>query len=243
MVQDVAAPVSITVIALDVVSPPDNLAAVQSSFGRVLVLLGSLGAVLGDADGLAATLALEPDSDLSAALNRLARIIGDFEENSAARLRALIHYGTAFRARDISGRNLFQGSAVRSVSNSLKRSALSAGVFATGDFAHYAATLKGVPDFEVLRAGADGISPVVLGERRKPTTTELHSTDPQLVDWLKARLARDLGPFAAALVDNASHSTRTAKELAAAVGHEIVNPGARQEFDADVFKYIRSRGF
>ena len=245
MVQDVAAPVSIIVIALDVVSRPDVPPVVGADFAHFVGLLGSVGAVGTEAGSFSVTVSLEPDYEVTGALNRFAGIIADFEAQSEPnRLRALIHFGTAFRARGAHGAMLYQGSAVRSVGNSLKRSALPAGVFATGDFANYASALKGVLGFEVAKSGADGFCPVVFGERRKPsTTTEIHSTDPQLVEWLKARLARDLGPFAAALVDNASHSTRTAKELAAAVGHEIVSPSVRQKFDADVFKYLRSRGF
>ena len=244
MVHDVAAPVLITVIALDVVSRPDLSPAVGADFAHFVGLLGSLGAVGAEASSFTVTVSLEPDTEVSGALNRLAGIMADFEAQSEPnRLRALIHFGTAFLSHSPVGRVVYQGSAVRSVGNSLKRSALPAGVFATGDFANYALALKGVPGFEVLKAGTDGFCPVILGERRKPTTTEIHSTDPELVAWLKSRLARDLGPFAAALVDNASHSTRTAKELAAAVGHEIVSPAVRQKFDADVFKYLRARGF
>lgn len=245
MVQDVSAPVSIAVIAVDVLPASGADAATQEGFEQTARRLGGVGAVIkGGGTDLMLTVALEPDTEVDMALNQLGSIVADFDEQyRTERLRILVHYGTAFRAIDASGRATFQGSAVRSVSNALKRSSLAGGVYATSDFAGYASGLKGVPAFEVLKAGGDGFSPLLLGDRPKIVANEIHSTDPELVDWLKARLARDLGPFAAPLIDNASHATRTAKELAAAVGHEIVDARARQRFDADVFKYLRSRGF
>lgn len=244
MVQDVSAPNSIAVIAVEVLSSPGNPATIAADFNSAAVLMSALGAVATDAAGLAATIALEPDADISVAISRLDSIIADFEENAApARLRALIHYGTAFRALSPAGLPYFQGSAVRSAGSTLKRSSLPAGLYATAEFANLASALKGVTTFTVGAAGPADFFPILLAEHRKGNFNELHSTDPELVAWLKARLARDLGPFAAALIDNASHSTRTAKELAAAVGHEIVNAVDRQRFDADVFKYLKSRNF
>lgn len=241
VVQDFTAPVSITVIAVDVAVGADP-ADTKAAFERSVELLADLGAVNVDPGGAAVTVALDPDVELNGAVSRLGGILSDFEERCpAARMRALLHFGTAFRARDTDGRDCFQGSALRSVANSLKRSTLIAGMFATPDFVSYVASFKTSPGFELLSAGSDGYQSVMPGERRKPATNEIHSTDPTLVEWLKARLARDLGPFASPLVDNASHSTRTAKELAAAVGHEIVNSDARQRFDADVFRYLKAR--
>lgn len=238
---DVSAPNSITVIAVEVIVSADNPATVEADFENAAVAFGSLGSVVLDRSGLAATIALEPDADVPAAIGRLDGIIGGFEEqHPPARLRALLHYGTAFRAKNPVGGAAFQGSALRSASNSLRRSVLPGGIFATADFANYAASFKGVTGFS-LQGGVGDFSAIEMAGHSKVYTNELHSTDPDLVAWLKARLAHDLGPFAAPLIDNASHSTRTAKELAAAVGHEIVDPMARQQFDADVFKYLLSR--
>jgi len=245
VVQDVSAPVSIAVVAIDVLAASGAEVSTQEGFEQTATRLGSVGTVIkGDAADLTLTVALEPDAEVGASLNQLGSLVADFDEQyRTERLRILVHYGTAFRAIDAVGRASFLGSAIRSVSNALKRSSLGGGVYATPDFAGFAAGLKGAAGFDVLKAGADGFSPLQLGDRPKIVANEIHSTDPQLVDWLKARLARDLGPFASALIDNASHATRTAKELAAAVGHEIVDARARQRFDADVFKYLRSRGF
>lgn len=244
MVQDVSSPNSITVIAVEVLASPDNPATIGSDFESTVVLLSALGSVTTENAGLSATIALEPDAELPAVVSRLDSIIGHFEERyPPARLRALLHYGTAFRATSPAGVPVFKGSALRSACNTLRRSSLDAGIYATADFANFVTTLKAVSGFSVLDAGAGELCPIVLADHRRGYTNELHSTDPELVAWLKARLASDLGPFATALIDNASHSTRTAKELAAAVGHEIVNPSDRQRFDADVFKYLRSRNF
>ena len=245
MVQDVSAPISITVIALEVIPATANPGTTQMGFERVLSMLDALGAVTHDRNALGGTIGLEPDADILSAITRLDSIMGDFEERCVpAQLRALIHFGTAFRARAANGGTHFQGSAVRSVGTTLKRAALPPGIFATPDFSNVASGLRGVLGFEGLGPEFNGITRIALASHRVAATShELHSTDPDLVDWLKARLAKDLGPFASALIDNASHSTRTAKELAAAVGHEIVNPSDRQRFDADVFKYIQTRGY
>lgn len=244
MVQDVSSPNSITVIAVEVLSSPDNPATIGSDFESTVVLLSALGSVSTETADLSVVIALEPDAEVPVVISRLDSIIGIFEERyPPARLRALLHYGTAFRATSPAGVPVFKGSALRSACNTLRRSSVGAGIYATPDFANFVTTLKGVTGFSVLDAGAGELCPIVLADHRRGHTNELHSTDPELVAWLKARLARDLGPFATALIDNASHSTRTAKELAAAVGHEIVNPIDRQRFDADVFKYLRSRNF
>lgn len=243
MVQDVSSPNSITVIAVEVLASPDNPTTIGSDFESTVVLLSALGSVTSETS-LSATIALEPDAEVPVVISRLDSIIGVFEERyPPARLRALMHYGTAFRATTPSGVPVFKGSALRSACNTLRRSSLGPGIYATPDFANVVTTLKGVAGFSILDAGPGALCPIVLAEHRRGYTNELHSTDPELVAWLKARLASDLGPFATALIDNASHSTRTAKELAAAVGHEIVNPIDRQRFDADVFKYLRSRNF
>lgn len=244
MVQDVSSPNSITVIAVEVLASPDNPATIESDFESTVVLLSALGSVSTETAGMSVVIALEPDAEVPVVISRLDSIMGIFEERyPPARLRALVHYGTAFRAISPSGVPVFKGSALRSACNTLRRSAAGAGIYATPDFASFVTTLKGVTGFSILDAGRGDLCPIVLADHRRAHTNELHSTDPELVAWLKARLASDLGPFATALIDNASHSTRTAKELAAAVGHEIVNPIDRQRFDADVFKYLRSRNF
>lgn len=244
MVQDVSSPNSITVIAVEVLSSPDNPTTIGSDFESTIDLLSALGSVTAETAALSATIALEPDADVPVVISRLDSIIGIFEERyPPARLRALMHYGTAFRAISPAGVPVFKGSALRSASNSLRRSSVGGGIYGTTDFANFVTTLKTIAGFAIVEAGPGELCPIVLTDLRRGHSNEIHSTDPELVAWLKARLASDLGPFATALIDNASHSTRTAKELAAAVGHEIVNPIDRQRFDADVFKYLRSRNF
>lgn len=242
MVHDVSAPVSIAVIAVALDDAPDNPAKARVLFPWLCAQLSVLGALVADPAGTALTLALAPGDDVANAIATIDGAIGEFEEQCPpARLRALAHYGTAFRATGPDGRPGFQGSAVRSALNLLRRTAAPAGFYATPDFARFAGSLKRQAVFELMAEQPYGLSPLLVVQRRKLVTSELHSTDPELILWLKARLAKDLGPFASPLVDNASHSTRTARELAAAVGHEIVNPRQRQHFDADVFRYLESR--
>ena len=250
MVQDVSAPVSIVVVAIEVATTPAAVSASEADtlkrdFEWVLDMLEVIGTPVADAGGLSAVVGFEPSSEMPAAVSQLDSIVCDFAERYPPRkLRALIHIGTAFRARTATGGQCFQGSAVRSATNTLKRSSLPSGIFATPDFASFSNSLKGVFGYEIKKCDTAGFCPVVVAVHRPAASGhELHSTDPELVEWLRARLAKDLGPFASALLDNASHSTRTAKELAAAVGHEIVNPRDRARFDADVFKYIQSRGY
>jgi hypothetical protein len=239
---DPGSPISIAVIAVEVIASPENPSFTVNDFENAAVQLTDIGAVGLDVSGQALTVAFEPDAGLAVSLTRLDEVMVDFEERSApARLRALIHHGTAFRTRASNGLPIFQGSALRSAAKSLQRSTLPGGVYASPEFLSLVANFKGMLGCQILRAQGE-YAQLAFASRRKQTGQELHSTDADLVGWLKARLAKDLGPFAAALVDNASHSTRTAKELAAAVGHEIVDPHLRRRFDADVFRYIASRG-
>lgn len=242
MVHDVSAPVSIAVIAVSLDEAPDNPAKARVLIPWLCAQLAPVGALVADPGGMALTLALAPGDDVANAVGTVDGAMGDFEAQCPpARLRALAHYGTAFRATGADGRPGFQGSAVRSALNLLRRTTAPAGFYASPEFVRFAASLKGQAVFELASEVQQGLSPVVVAQRRKLVTSELHSTDPELISWLKARLAKDLGPFASPLVDNASHSTRTARELAAAVGHEIVNANQRQRFDADVFRYLESR--
>lgn len=147
MVQDVSSPNSITVIAVEVLASPDHPATIGSDFESTLVLLSTLGSVTTETS-LSATIALEPDADVPVMISRLDSIIGVFEERyPPARLRALMHYGTAFRATSPAGVPVFKGSALRSACNTLRRSALGGGIYATADFANFVTTLKGVTGF------------------------------------------------------------------------------------------------
>ena len=244
VVQDVSAPNLIVVFAIEALPSSSSTKAPSGLFSVLAHPFRELGSVIVDPVGLSITVALEPGADVSTSVAGLGNLVERFEqEHQAMRLRSLIHYGTAFRAVGPGGVRSFQGSALRSASNALRRSSLPAGIYATPDFSGFVSTLKGVQGFSLSSFESGEYPEVVLVGNSRGHTSELHSTDPDLVAWLTARLAKDLGPFASALIDNASHSTRTAKELAAAVGHEIVNPADRQQFDADVFKYIRSRNY
>lgn len=243
MTLDPRSPISIVVIAVEVIASPENPPFTVTEFENAAVQLTDIGAVGLEVSGLALTVAFEPENGLAASVARLDGVMAEFEQRCApARLRALIHFGTAFRARASNGLPIFQGSALRSVTKSLQRLSLPGGTYASQEFLSFAANFKGVLGCQIIPAQGKEYSELVFASHRKPVGQELHSTDADLVGWLKARLAKDLGPFASALVDNASHSTRTAKELAAAVGHEIVDPHLRRRFDADVFRYIASRG-
>lgn len=242
MSSEVSAPVTTTVIALDVPSDTPVSNDAKKHFERIIVGIGrQLGAVTQEPGEPNVAIALAPDAAVEPALLRVASAMADFEEAAAPlKLRALANHGVVFRTAS-GGTVTYMGSAIRSAQSSLRRVAADAGFVATGDFTAYmASTGKPPRNFEVRPGLADNMSQLRFADQRKGDSG-LAGSDPALLDFLKARLAEHIGPFAGPLVDNISHSSMTAKEVVAALSHEVSDAKARQRFELDALNYVKKR--
>jgi hypothetical protein len=198
--------------------------------------------------GLYLTLTLPPEAKADAALGRLAAAIADFEgQNKPLRIRAVAHHGTVFRT-EAGGKASYMGSAIRAAQNALSNMPATAGLTATRDFSDYAASSKLPFRFEGQDKAADAQGPISVffvekaGAEEKDATGGPAPLDPEVVQYLKKRLAEDVGPFAAPMVDMALRSATTANLLVAKLTNEIDNPVARQRFEADALAFLNSRG-
>ena len=242
MSSEVSAPVSTTVIAVDLPSATPVGSDAKTHFERVIVGVGrQLGAVTLEPGEPNVAIALSPDAAIEPALLRVAAAMSDFQHAMpACRLRALAHHGVVFRTVS-GGTETYMGSAIRSAQSSLRRVPVDAGFVATSDFTAYmASTGKPPRNFEVRPGLAENMSQLRFPEQRRDEGG-LAGSDPVLLDFLKSRLAEHIGPFAAPLVDNVSHSSMTAKEVVAALSHEVSDPKARQRFEMDALNYIKKR--
>lgn len=239
---EVNAPVSTSVIAVDLpaAAPAGNEA--KTLFERMIVGVGrQLGAVTQEAGDPNVAIALSPEAAVEPALLRVASAIADFEHAvPGSKLRAVVHHGVVFRTVS-GGKETYMGSAIRSAQSTLRRVPVDAGFVATSDFTAYmASTGKPPRNFEVRPGLADNMSQLRFPEQRRDDGG-LAGSDPALLDFLKTRLAEHIGPFASPLVDNVSHASMTAKEVVAALSHEVSDPKARQRFEMDALAYLKKR--
>lgn len=242
MSSEVNAPVSTTVIAVDLPSATPVGNDAKTHFDRMIVSAGrQLGVVTQEPGEPNVAIALSPDAAIEPALLRVAAAMSDFARAMPAhKLRALVHHGVVFRTVS-NGIETYMGSAIRSAQSSLRRVPVDAGFVATSDFtAFMASTGKPPRNFEVRPGLAENMSQLKFPEQRRDEGG-LAGSDPALLDFLKARLAEHIGPFAAPLVDNVSHSSMTAKQVVAALSHEVSDPKARQRFELDATNYINKR--
>lgn len=191
-------------------------------------------------------LTLSPETNVGTALRRLATAIAEFEGLCAPlRARAVVHHGVVFRTE--SGGNVgYVGSAIRSAQSTLKRAPATVGLAATHEFSGFASKMD-----RVIRLGpisgsnVDRLSSIGFVEALDPTpgksSGRLSATDPELLQFLKKRLAVDVGPFASVLVDTALHSASTASQLVAELSREVDDAAARRRFESDVRAYVKSR--
>jgi hypothetical protein len=238
------APVSTTVIAIDIplAGGKVHATAVDHFEQSIAATLRQLGYVLADQGDLQLTLTISPNAAVGPALQRLAGAISEFESVCPPlKVRGVIHYGLVFPS-GAGSETSYMGSAIRSAQSTLRRSVPTMGLAATQEFTQYAARLPSLTvRFEAQTGGAaaDGLSTVIF---TKQSETGLLSSDGEFVQFLKKRLAEDLGPFAGALVDNARRSVTLAKDLVAALSHEVDDAGARKRFEMEALAYIKSRG-
>lgn len=247
MSSQVSAPVSTTTVALDVPGAEAADAGVSASFDEVLAVARELGFVTQEPTGLNLTLTLSPEAALGAALRQLAGSVAGFEEAAPPlRVRAVVHHGVVFRTES-AGQVSYVGSAIRSAQSALRRAPVAGGMMATRDFTAYAAKFMDLPFSLVATGGAaaaDGMSQVVFADNAAALLRagdRLASADPAFVEFVKRRLAEDLGPFASALVERAIRSAATATQMVPAVSRDIDDPEARARFEKDALRYIKSR--
>ncbi|MCK9380962.1 MAG: hypothetical protein M0P95_07820 [Sulfuritalea sp.] len=241
-------PISTTVVAFDVSGAGAAEAGVVKRFDDVVVVARELGYVTQDAGSPNLTLTFAPETEIGSALHRVAGAITEFDGSSAPlRVRAVVHYGVVFRTV-LKGQISYLGSAIRSTQSALRRAPEKGSVMATREFFAYASTLTGLP-FSLKSingtAAADGMSQVVFADIaavRLPAENGLPSADPAFVEFVKRRLAADIGPFASALVDRAMRSAAMATQLVTVLSPNIDDATARASFERDVFGYVKSRG-
>ncbi len=245
MASQVSAPVSATVIAFDLVGAVLADPGVSAKFDTLGAVVRALGYATQDPGKPNLTLTLSPEAAIAAAVSRVAAAIAQFDAAATpSRICAVVHYGVVFRS-ETGGVSSFSGSAIRATQSALRRAPQSGSLMATRDFATQASTLADLPfRFEAMggASGAEGLSHVVFGAAASANVGyTLPSNDQAFVEFVKRRLATDIGPFAGALVDRALRSSSVATQLVKSLSREIDNPDARVSFEHEVFQFIKSR--
>lgn len=248
MASEVSAPVSTTVVAFDIVGAGAAAAAASASFREFVVIASELGFVTQDAGSPSLTLSFGPEFEVGSGLLRIVRAMAAFDGSSAPlRVRAVAHYGVVFRTES-KGQISYVGSAIRSTQSALRRAPEIGGLIATRDFTAYASTLTGLPFSLKAMSGAaaaDDMRQVVFsgGDAASvPVDDLLPSTDAPFGEFVKRRLAEEMGPFAGALVDRAVRSATVAMQLVTVLSQHVDDPAKRARFEDDVRGYIKSRG-
>lgn len=246
MASQVSAPVTTTVIAFDIAGASAGAAGTPPSFDIIFAMARSLGYVAND-PGRGLTLTLATDAEVAPAIKAIAESVLEFDQTAAPlRTRMMAHHGVTFRT-ELAGQVSFVGSATRSAQSALRRAPATGSLMATGDFATFAATLTNLPfRVEPMSGGlaAEGISQIVFAsalEAARSGNAPLSVDDAAFIEFLKKRLAQDIGPFAAALTDRARRTTNAAQQLVDALCREIDKADTRQRFLDDAAKYIKTR--
>lgn len=246
MSSQVSAPVTTTVIAFDIAGGDSFEAAVLESFGKAVAKARELGFVTQESGKPNLTLTLAPELAVGGILEQLVQVAAGFDAVAAPlRLRGMVHHGVVFRTEDV-GQVSYVGSAIRSTQSALRRAPATGGLMATPDFSAYAAKLPNL-SFRLQPVGGgafEGMNQIVFGGTSvAPPRAGQHlpSVDPEFIDFVKRRLAADIGPFASALVDRAIRSSTVADQLVAMLSKDIDNPDARVRFEDDMLQYIKAR--
>lgn len=247
MASPVSAPVSTTVIALDIVGADSFEGGVLQSFDNVVAAARVLGFATQEPGRPNLTLTLAPEASVAEALSRIAAAVVEFDGAAAPlRVRAVVNYGVVFRSA-LGGQVSFSGSAIRSTQSALRRAPVSGSLMATRDFSAQASRLADLPfRFEAMSdaAGAEGLSHIVFGAAEAAQASvgySLPSNDQAFVAFVKRRLASEIGPFAGALVDRSLRSSTVATQLVKTLSREIENPAARVGFEHEVYQFIKSQ--
>lgn len=242
----VSAPVTTTVIAFDIAGADSFEAVVLENFDQVVAAARKLGFVTQESGKPNLTLTLAPELEVGDILEQLVQVAAGFDAAAAPmRLRGMVHHGVVFRTEEV-GQVSYVGSAIRSTQSALRRAPATGSLMATPDFSAYAVTLPKLPfRLQPIGGGAfEGMNHIVFGSMSVAPPragNQLPSADPEFVDFVKRRLAADIGPFASALVDRAIRSSTVADQLVTVLSRDIDNPEARVRFEDDMLKYIKAR--
>lgn len=241
-------PVSTTVISLEVPLPAGVvLGETSARFEKTVEAAAKrVGSVIKEPSGLQLTVILPPDSSVGPLLQQLVDAFAEFESLCAPLLvRAVVHYGTVF-GTGVASKTNYLSSGIRTSQSSLKRTVLTSGLVATRGFAAYAGGFNPpLLEFEA-RGGADaadGFSLVRLTPKSSNAPgnhADLSSANPDFLQFLKKRLAEDLGPFASTMIESARRTCLTAPLLIAAMTSEIDDKMARKRFESDLHAYLKA---
>lgn len=246
MSSQVSAPVTTTVIACDIAGADSFEAVVLESFDQAVAAARKLGFVTQESGKPNLTLTVAPELEVGGILEQLVQVAAGFDAAATPmRLRGMVHHGVVFRTEDV-GQVSYVGSAIRSTQSALRRAPPTGGLMATPDFSAYAAKLLNLPfRLQPIGGGAfEGMNHIVFGSMSVAPPragNQLPSADPEFVDFVKRRLAADIGPFASALVDRAIRSSTAAEQLVTVMSRDIDDPAARARFEVDVLQFIKAR--
>jgi hypothetical protein len=227
------------VIALDVVG-----GAAGAYFEALVTAARGVGFVGREADASSFTLTLAPEASAIEAVLKVSAAASGFDAAArTASARGVVHRGTVFRAE--AGSQLgYVGSAIRSTQSILKRAPTQGGLYASKDFAQYVGALGALP-FSLTSLNGSSIDGLSVFNFAASTQAEAKNgigvRDPAAIAFLKKRLAQDVGPFAAPLVDRAVQGSTAANELVLLLGRIIDNPAARKVFEDDVRNFLNGQ--
>lgn len=193
--------------------------------------------------GKALTLIMPPDVQVGSALRRSLTAIEDFEQATpGSRVCALIHHGVVFAAHE-GGQAVHVGSAVRLAHSALRRLEGSQRLAASADFFQHARDWANSPlRFTALSgaAAAEGLQALSLSSE-EAAPSALNQDDDALREFLNARLAAEVGPFASVLVEAARRVAPSASALVLELAQEIESHQGRDDFTREGLAWIQAR--
>ena len=241
------APVTTTVIAVEVpIAGGAARSELAAAFDRTIAATAQrIGSITKDQGGPQLAVTLPPALPVGAPIQQLVNAIAEFVAASPPhQVRGVVHNGVVFRS-EAAGKVSYLGSAIRSAQSALKRLPITSGLVATREFAAYASGFNPPPvPLAPIPNSPDGFHLIPIEAKGSATAGKagsLSSSDPEFLQFLKKRLAEDLGPFASAMAESARRSHASAPALVGELAREIDNADARKRFENDMTTYLRKR--